>query len=135
MNNRERTIAILNYQSYDRLPVIHFGYWHETLEKWAQEGHITVEESKTWGDNNPTDFAIAKKLGFDFGWATRVWTNTNISPTFETITLETRPDGTKLVRNYLGAVELHAPGAGSIPAEVAHTLKDRASWEEEFLPR
>ena len=50
MNDRERTLAVLRYQPYDRLPVVHFGYWDETLVKWAQEGHITEEEAKSWFD-------------------------------------------------------------------------------------
>jgi hypothetical protein len=33
MNGRERSMAILHYQSYDRLPVVHFGFWDETLLK------------------------------------------------------------------------------------------------------
>ena len=41
MNHRERALAVLNYQPYDRLPIVHFGYWNETLDKWAEEGHIT----------------------------------------------------------------------------------------------
>jgi hypothetical protein len=32
MNNRERTLAILNYQPYHRLPIVHIGYWDETRE-------------------------------------------------------------------------------------------------------
>lgn len=35
MTNRERVQAILNYRDYDRLPLVHFGYWKETLSKWA----------------------------------------------------------------------------------------------------
>ncbi len=37
MTNRERAKAVLRYQEYDRLPVVHFGYWGETLQKWAAE--------------------------------------------------------------------------------------------------
>ena len=44
MNDRERVLAVLNYEHYDRLPVVHFGFWEETLEKWADEGHITNEQ-------------------------------------------------------------------------------------------
>ena len=33
MNNRERVRAILHYEDYDRLPVVHFGYWDKTLLK------------------------------------------------------------------------------------------------------
>jgi uroporphyrinogen decarboxylase len=39
------------------------------------------------------------------------------------------------VLNGWGVVELHAPGAGSIPAEIDCLLKDRASWEEHYRHR
>ena len=71
MNNRERVRAILHYEDYDRMPVVHFGYWNETLDKWAAEGHITPEQARTWADGNPTDAAIGAKLwisGRDFGF-------------------------------------------------------------------
>ena len=47
MNNRERAMAVLHYQDYDRLSVVHFGFWRETLAKWAAEGHITEQEAAT----------------------------------------------------------------------------------------
>ena len=43
MTHRERVKAILHYQDYDKMPVVHFGYWTETLQKWADEGHISQE--------------------------------------------------------------------------------------------
>ena len=51
MNNRERAMAVLHYQEYDRLPVVHFGFWTDTLVKWASEGHITEQEAALWGAN------------------------------------------------------------------------------------
>ena len=65
MNNRERAMAILNYRDYDRMPVVHFGYWVETLARWAQEGHITSEQAQKWGDGNAIDGQIGEKLGCD----------------------------------------------------------------------
>ena len=59
MNNRERTWAIMHYEDYDRLPLVHFGFWKETPYKWAAEGHITQEEAGDWN-------VVARKLGFDF---------------------------------------------------------------------
>ena len=55
MNIRENTLAVLHYEPYERLPILHFGYWAETLEKWAEEGHITWEEAKNWADGNAAD--------------------------------------------------------------------------------
>ena len=46
MTLRENVNAILHYEKYDHFPVVSFGYWKETVEKWAQEGHITWEEAE-----------------------------------------------------------------------------------------
>ena len=83
MNDRERVKAILNYEQYDRLPVLHFGFWPDTLEKWYRQGHLTLEESdKDWGDSTPIDKSIGDKLGFDFNWYNTFSPDTNIRPPF-----------------------------------------------------
>ena len=68
MTNRENALAVLNYRPYEHLPLVAFGYWNETVEKWAQEGHITREEAQDYidhGDNSQGDLSIMAKLGFD----------------------------------------------------------------------
>lgn len=129
---RERALAVLRYQPYDRLPIVHFGYWGETLQKWAQEGHLTEEEARTWGDGNPTDAIISKKLGFDFDWQCFFYTHSSLKPCFEGRTLKEFPDGSRHVLNGDGMVILQRPEAGSIPAEIDHLLKDRQAWEEHY---
>ena len=52
MNHRERAMAVLNYQVYDYLPIVHFGFWNETLDLWAGQGHITPALAQGWGDGN-----------------------------------------------------------------------------------
>lgn len=145
MTHRERALAVLNYQSYDRLPIVHFGYWQETLDKWAAEGHLSEEEAAGashivgWGDINQFDRDISGKLGFDCDWMNlfprAAAAALNFVPPFEESVVEQRPDGTTLVRNVDGVVVLRKPDIVSIPAEVDHLLKDRASWEEHYLPR
>jgi len=135
MTNRENTLAILHYENYDKMPVVHFGYWVETLEKWANEGHISKEDAANWDDGNAADELISKKLGFDFGWYTCYHPTILLSPTFERKVLEVMPDGSRKVLNERGSIETEKDEAGSIPAEVGHTLKDRASWEEHYLPK
>lgn len=135
MTTRERIRRILHYESVDRLPLVHFGFWGETLQKWAGEGHIPAEAAKNWGDGRPEDFAIASKLGFDCNYYTVVHPGPGLFPPIETKVVEERPDGSKLVLNGDGVVVLQKPDAGSIPCDVDHLLKDRAAWEEHFLPR
>lgn len=135
MNNRTRIAAVLNYEKYDRLPILHFGFWNETLNKWADQGHITAEEAASWGDGNETDKAVSAKLGFDCNYYSCHHLNLDIVPGIPSEVIEELPDGSRKVSNSHGVVVLQRPGAGSIPAEVDHLLKSRKEWEEIFLPR
>ena len=135
MNNRERTRAILDYQSYDRLPLVHFGFWEETLDKWAAEGHITIEQAQGWSDGNPTDAAITAKLGLDFNWNHCFGPITGLHPPIEEKILEELPDGSRKVLDENGAIVIKKEGITSIPTEVDHLLKGRKEWEEIFLPK
>lgn len=138
MNNRERVKAILNYENYDSMPVVHFGYWEETLDKWCEEGHISPEEREGVSDGNEKDIVIAKRLGFDFNYYTTFQDKSGFSslfPPFEPKVIEELPDGTYKYLNEDGAIVLQKKGVRSIPSEVGHTLVDRASWEENYLPR
>ena len=62
MNQRERMKAVLNYEDYDRLPVVHFGFWTETLAKWADEGHLTKEEAVLKASLNTTARTVQPSL-------------------------------------------------------------------------
>ncbi|QHI68639.1 uroporphyrinogen decarboxylase family protein [Tichowtungia aerotolerans] len=132
MKNRERVEAILHYQSYDQLPVVHFGFWNETLQKWLAEGHINEEEAGTYYEGC---LSLNQKLGFDFNWFSTFFYHSTLNPLFERKVIDAMPDGSKKVMNACGVVELEKPGTGSIPMEIEHTLTDRVSWEEHYLPR
>jgi len=139
MTNRERFKAVLNYENYDRIPVVHFGYWKDTLEKWAGEGHLLPEEIEGWGDGTEKDIVLSAKLGFDFNYHHTFRDNSDVLsslfPQFEREVLEELPNGQIKVLNSYGVIEIEKPGSISIPAEVDHLLKDRRSWEEHFKPR
>ena len=135
MNNRERILAILNYKKYDRMPLLHFGYWRETLLKWANEGHISVDQAKSWGDGNPTDDEITNLLGFDSNWARTFNPGVYLDPGFEHKVIKTLPDGSRHERNGHGVTILVKNDTVSIPAEIEHLLVDRASWEKHYKHR
>ncbi len=132
MTNRERALAVLRYQPYDRMPVVHFGYWRELLWKWAREGHISEALVRAHGDGNAADRELDALLGWDFNWQTMFGPDHGLRPPFQSKVLETLEDGTEHVLNHLGVVICRKPGAGGIPAEIRHTLTDRASWEEHY---
>lgn len=135
MNPRERIQAVLGYESYDHLPVVHFGFWRETLDQWAVEGHLTEEEARTWGDGNPTDAAISRKLGFDGNYYSCFHPQTRLRPGFESRVVKTFPDGSCHMLDGNGVIVLQAPGAGGIPSEIDHLFKGRAEWEEHYRHR
>jgi hypothetical protein len=135
MTNRERALAVLTYAPYDRLPLLHFGFWQETLQAWQEQGHLTPEEASGWADGNPYDRSISAKLGFDGNWYNCFAPNTGLEPVFAERVVETREDGTSLVVNLDGVIVLQKEGVRSIPAEVDHLLQDRDSWQRHYLPR
>ena len=138
MTHRENSMAILHYQSYETMPLVAFGYWNETVLKWAEEGHITREEALDYnshGDNGWGDRQIMMKLGFDFNWASCIGSNVLFLPGFEREILETLPDGSQIVRDNMGLIVKEKPGTVSIPSEIGTTLTDREVWEREYLPR
>lgn len=135
MTHRQRAMNILHYKEVDRLPIVHFGFWPETLEKWHQEGHLTEEEARGWGDGNTADASITKKMGFDFNWCSTMPPATFLAPPFERKVIKELPDGSRHLQDWTGSILLDIPGAGSIPAEIDHLLKDRESWEEHYKHR
>jgi len=126
MTNREKFLSVINSEQNTKMPIVHFGYWDETVDKWIHEGH--VKDGEDWD-------TIASKLGFDFGFGDCFAANTALAPSFETKLIEEFPDGSRHVLTYEGVIELQKPGVRSIPTEIGHTLTDRASWEREYLPR
>ncbi|MEN6506372.1 MAG: uroporphyrinogen decarboxylase family protein [Planctomycetaceae bacterium] len=135
MNERQRTMAVLHYEPYDRLPIVHFGYWGETLWKWVQEGHLTEDEARGWYDGGGTDPAICKKLGFDFDYYACFHTSTGMNPGFEYKVIAEFPDGAKHVQTGEGVVVLQRPGATGIPSEIDHIFKGRKEWDEQYKHR
>ena len=93
MNTRENFLAILNYGEYDQMPLVHFGYWRETLSKWAAEGHISREDAENWHDGNAVNEKLNNLLGFDWGYTSVIGVNSGPLPPFPEETIRRLPDG------------------------------------------
>jgi len=138
MNNRQRQNAVLNYENYDRMPVVHFGFWDELLKKWVQEGHLKSDEIINASDGSANEKIIEKKLGFDFNYYVTYQDLSGFSslfPAFERKRIRDLGNGSYECLNEDGMIVLQKEGTRSIPAEIDHLLKDRTSWEEHYLPR
>ncbi|MBQ9748547.1 MAG: hypothetical protein IJV98_07165 [Clostridia bacterium] len=126
MTTRENTMAILRYEPYDRMPVVHFGFWDELLLLWKQEGRIEAPL-----DDYPAVSAeLEKKLGFDFEWISMYSPRRSLFPGFTTEILEEYADGRVKRRNGNGLIEISRPGAVSIPETVGTSFCGRENWEE-----
>jgi len=132
MNVRENAMAILHYQKHDALPVLHFGYWDETLAKWVAEGHLTEEQAKGNAWHNKYGREIAALLGFDGAWGEAIGMRVGLYPSFEEKVIKEFPDGSRHIQDGCGVIKVQKPGVISIPAEIGHTLTDRESWERDY---
>ena len=127
---------ILHYESVDRMPAVHFGYWDELLEEWAQRGHISNEMAiSARADGSPAQRELDKIIGWDCNWYTTVSPQNNLKPSFEKKVLEVLPDGTQRVLTPKGVIEKIKPGIVSIPSEDDYLLKDREAFETLFKPK
>lgn len=127
---------ILHYKSADRMPAVHFGYWAEVLDEWAEQGHISKElaQGARW-DGSKGQRELDKILGWDCNWYNCVGANSGLFPAFEKKVLEVLPDGSQRVVTPCGVIEKIKPGVVSIPSEDDYLLKDRDAFEELFKPK
>ena len=139
MTNRERAMNILHYKPVDRMPAVHFGYWRELLDEWAEQGKISKELRLGfrggYGDGCEADRELDKIIGWDFNWYSCRSAKRGLMPNFGYKVLETLPDGTQRVQNSSGLIEKIKPGNQSIPSEDDYLLKDRKAFEELYLPK
>ncbi len=135
MTLRENILSILHYKNYTELPVVHFGFWTETLQKWANEGHISKEKAETWSDCSDAAISIGKKLGFDFNWVQTYNPNYRLDPPFKRTVLEEDINGNMKVLNENGVIVMEKRGVTSIPTEVDHYFKGRKEWDGDFCEK
>lgn len=135
MTNRERAMNILHYKPVDRFPAVHFGYWSELLEEWADQGKIPRELAVDKCDGNEAERELDRLIGWDFNWYRTTSAKNGLFPQFEYKVLEVLPDGTQRVQNREGLIERIKPGIASIPSEDDYLLKDRESFEKLYKPK
>jgi uroporphyrinogen decarboxylase len=118
MNQRERFLALFNYQPVDRCPIWDFGFWTETLANWRSEQGLPAEAK-------PDDF-----FGMDRQWVI-AHVRTSLLPYFATRIIEER--GEEIIQMQGdGVIARSRKDGSSMPDFIDYSLKDRASWEKHF---
>ncbi len=128
MNDRQRFNAAMHYQPRDRVPLVDFGFWPETIVGWYEQGlPRTVLYPNYDGRNTDVYFGMDRYTGGP-------GVNVGLVPAFEWKVLEDRGDH-EVAQQADGVRVLRKKFMGSIPHHESHLLVDRASWREHYLPR
>jgi len=128
MNDRQRYLALMDYQPADRPFVTEWGYWPETLERWIAEG---APSDLRWNssDDNTTDAAF----GLD-SYRTHLPVKFGLCPAFEVRQVEDR-GAEELMQQEDGVLVRRSKRMGSIPHPERWLLVDRTAWHEHYRPR
>lgn len=125
MNFKERFNATMHYQPVDRVPLMDFGFWNETIPEWEKQG-LPAELAKCGGGNR---WDITKWMGMDGGWNT--YGPVGMMPAMETQVIEETAEYV-VYRDSTGVLLKESRTSRSIPLYLDWLLKDRATWEEHF---
>ena len=127
MSTRELWRNIMHYGPFDRLPVIHWAAWPETVQRWRDEGMPVFadhEAERRWFG------AEASFWGIGCGWhGDGPGMEQGLFPAFEEKVLEDHLDH-QVVRGGDGVVRKRWKDHTGVPHCINYTLKDASGWEE-----
>jgi hypothetical protein len=115
MTTRQLVQAIMSYGEFDRMPVIHWTGWRETMERWVREG---MPE----GVNQHEYFSAVP-------WSTWVGGDLGLRPGFEEVVLEDT-DEYRVFRDGAGVVQKEWKRKSCIPTYTDFTLKTAKDWPQ-----
>lgn len=125
MSPRERFRRTLHFEPVDRIPLMDFGFWHETIEQWQRQG-LPESLAKGTKEDQP---AVTRYFGMDPGWT--CLGPVGMCPGLEPTTVE-ETDDYVIFRDGAGVLTKQGRHQASIPLYLDWLLKDRASWEQHF---
>lgn len=127
MNERQRFNALMHYQTFDRPPLVDYGYWEETLSLWHEQG-LPADIDKT---------NIYAHLGMDYN-IDDLYDTTGVDvkwhPRFEQRVIEDQGEH-EIVQQDDGVLVRRSKWMSSIPKPVRYLLTDRQSWRRHYKPR
>lgn len=115
MNSRELWNAIMRYEDFDRMPVLHWKGWPELYEEWYAQGMPRDASEHEYLNASP----LSAWVGFDI----------HLFPLFEEETIE-ETDEYRIFRQNDGVIAQHWKNQSCIPRYIDYTLKDASGWDE-----
>ena len=115
MTYRELFHAIMFYEDFDRIPVVHWTGWPETMERWYSEGLPREADVHQYLHADP----LSANIGIN------VW----LHPMFEEEVLQ-ETDEYRILRDVEGVVSQQWKHQSCIPHFIDFTLKDAGNWPE-----
>jgi len=126
MNHRERFWATMHYQARDRVPLLDFNFWAETLPHWRKQG------LPGWVNRRNEDAYFG--IDYSLDNVRYTWVRDGLFPSFRKKILEDCGDSWILQQRDGVRVKRQKEFA-SIPHPVSYLLRDRESWEKYYKPR
>lgn len=127
MSPRERFMAIMDFQKFDRLIDTEFGYWNNTLSRWHGEGL-----PREVNNNDKADVFF----GFDV-WSRGVGVNSGLIEHFPVEVVEDDGRHKVIYDSRRIKCKVFTDGTDTIPHYLDFPIKDRESYQpfkERFLP-
>jgi uroporphyrinogen decarboxylase len=115
MTTRELWLEVMHYGEFDRVPVVHWSQWPETLQRWQSEGL-------------PSDGDVRRYLGVPAHWA-GVGADLDLRPAFDQETIE-ETDEFRIARQADGTIAKLWKNRSSIPHFIDYTFKTADDWPE-----
>ncbi len=115
MTYRELFNEIMHYGDFDRMPVVHWTGWPETIERWHGEGLPMGTNECQFFNAEPTNDGIPMHMG--------------LFPVFEEEVIE-ETDAYRIYRQNDGVVCQDWKDRSCIPHFIDFLLKDPSGWDE-----
>ncbi|MBI5092200.1 MAG: hypothetical protein HZB26_07095 [Candidatus Hydrogenedentes bacterium] len=116
MTPRELYDNIMHYRNFDRMPVLHWTGWPETMERWYREGLPRDGDQHEFFGSEPLN-------GHGFSL------DNELFPRFEEETIEETPEY-RIFRQSDGVIAQHYRGQSALPHYIDFILKDSSGWPE-----
>ena len=115
MTTRELCRQIMHYGEFDRMPVLHWNGWPETIDRWVAEGM-------------PRDCDQHEYFNAEQMWA-GLGVDVDLRPAFEEEMLEDTDDY-RIFRDSAGVVQQDWKNSSCIPHYIDWTLKGSKEWPD-----